>query len=558
MRNEEKLFRIKKDFIYVLKENQSIPLFINDDLNMSCYENYVRTTKKFTNVIKEITNAIDIEELIQSIKKSQNNQEVIKVMINNTHLLNEIWYLNRYKNYKNENTILFNWIESYLERKKLQNFDIGIISKKIFDRLYIIKNKYGFSNIQINFDFNKNSESFCLMLEKVCLKLCNYLGLKQDEYNKIGEGLILNLSSYDKNSLNRKLGEFRYFNLQTDKIILDSILTLNFYPKKTSKNSLFKTFLHEYVHFMDYKLGNKIIRKVRETSVANKKNLFSELEDANKNILPFIKNNVSIIINENLNNSHIIEDLKLIINKDADFLLETLNSLFTTKKHENFCNKNAVYFHNFLNHITKMTEKSDTLYSIKINTVVEGYRSNYEYFLEHIKTLKTNKNKAKKFLRKHIFLNNLINYLEKDTDFLIPFMSKLNIFKKYGYMKKRFAYHDMRFNLTFTNPKSFKRCIILFENKDYFSSPCETLAWSLTRGIVYKKKINKNFICWMFNTLKQDFISMRYRPLKIKEVNQSQFVKTYLENAGMIIPSMYLYFYFKLRLSLNLNKKRSG
>ena len=161
MRNEEKLFRIKKDFIYVLKENQSIPLFINDDLNMSCYENYVQTTKKFTNVIKEITNAIDIEELIQSIKKSQNNQEVIKVMINNTHLLNEIWYLNRYKNYKNENTILFNWIESYVERKKLKNFDIGIISKKIFDRLYIIKNKYGFSNIQINFDFNKNSESFC-------------------------------------------------------------------------------------------------------------------------------------------------------------------------------------------------------------------------------------------------------------------------------------------------------------------------------------------------------------------------------------------------------------
>ena len=88
MRNEEKLFRIKKDFIYVLKENQSIPLFINDDLNMSCYENYVQTTKKFTNVIKEITNAIDIEELIQSIKKSQNNKEVIKVMINNTHLLN--------------------------------------------------------------------------------------------------------------------------------------------------------------------------------------------------------------------------------------------------------------------------------------------------------------------------------------------------------------------------------------------------------------------------------------------------------------------------------------
>ena len=137
---------------------------------------------------------------------------------------------------------------------------------KSYDSLYAIWNgirqrcynpkrkdyhKYGGKGVTMSPEWKDDVTAFISWCEvngwKPGLVIDKDIKSKEDEYNKIGEGLILNLSSYDKNSLNRKLGEFRYVNLQTGNIVLDSILTLNFYPKKTSKHSLFKTFLPSFL-----------------------------------------------------------------------------------------------------------------------------------------------------------------------------------------------------------------------------------------------------------------------------------------------------------------------
>lgn len=480
--------------------NNRIKLKIIEFIHRHCYpcifnENGENHYVDYIKYIDDIN--VSIQEIlsVNTIDEMQHSLKVLNQKLLNSFLIfrSVPFNFDIFFDYAvNNNTInVQDYFFTHYYKKALYMFKIR---EKDFNDLKNVAKNYGFKGLLIT---NKTSKIVCKVsarIKKALEKLTNYLDTT--DYRSIGNELLLKL--HDDSNLYS--GSFNY----EDNIFAASgSITLCLSNKKKNL-CLFRTLLHEYIHYIDFKIGEKI-KKVLYTT-QNQSLLFSEFSSYDKSFFPYISLRYADIINHNLNNNK-LEKVNILYEKDSLYLKQFLNKEGVGES-EFFVKKYAKQFSTFLDFINKV-------YDTDIQDSVNTTRS-IDYFLDSIV-----KWKSKQF-KKHFILIKLSNVLNSDD--IKDILEKIGVFDKKSYVRLREKHYSD--NVFIREPTLFKRSIARSGMAKYLKRNSETLTWSLTGGLNLYKEYNRKAVKDLYRLMNKDIISLRYE--RHRQSNNKKEIKDHI------------------------------
>lgn len=453
------------------------------------YEDYIKYIDDMNSIIDTILSLNDSGDM-QNLLKKLNEQIMQSCLI----FRNTPFNFNIFFDYSVNNDVVK--VQDYFftryYKKSLYMFKI---KKTDFNKFKDLAKKYGFKGLSITNKIGKISSNVYARIKQTLEKLATYLDITY--YSAIGNNLLLKLQ--DNSSIYS--GSFNY----EDNSFADSG-SITLCVSKNQKNFvLFRTLLHEYIHYIDFKIGEKIKKVFYKTK--DKGVFFSELSSYNKSFFPHISLKYATILNHNLNNNTGIELITNLHKKDCHYLVEFLRKE-GVEDYEFFTKRYAKQFSDFLDFVNKVYD-SDICYGFNTSNSID-------YFLNSIDTWKS------KQLKKHTFIIKLSKVINSNN--IRDTLDKIGVFDKKSYVRLREKHYSNDFFIR--DPTLFKCSIGCSGMAKYLKRNSEMLAWSLTGGLNLYKEYNHTAIKDLYRLMNNDIISLRYG--KISQIDNKKQLKDHI------------------------------
>lgn len=437
------------------------------------YEDYIDYIDDMNSLIHAILSVNNSEDMQNSLRKLNEKIMHSSLICRNTPFNFDIFFNSSVDNdvIKVQDYLLTHYHKKSLSMCKMKRTD--------FDKFQDLAKNYGFKGVSITNKTGKIVSNVYVRIEKALGKLANYLDITH--YQSIGNNLFLKL--HDNSNLYS--GSFNY----EDNNFSDSGSITLCISKKQKNFALFRTLLHEYIHYIDFKIGEKIKKVLYKTK--NQSIFFSELSSYDKSFFPYLSLKYANILNHNLNNNTTIEFISNLHKKDYHYLVKFLRKE-GIENYEVFVKKYAKQFSDFLDFLNKVYD-SDICYGFSTSNSID-------YFLNSIHKWES------KQLKKHIFLIKLSKLIRSNS--IRDTLERIGIFDKNSYVRLREKHYIDDFFIR--KPTLFKCSIGCSGMAKYLKRNSEMLAWSLTGGLNLYKEYNRAAIRDLYRLMNDDIIRLRY------------------------------------------------
>lgn len=484
--------RDKKSLISLIRKNSRPLIFLINKENT--YSDYISNI----NIVNDFISSIDIDAETSVLEKkwkvfNDNLKEKDRFFNHNFIHLNDMFKKSELPNRK----------PFFLERYFFMSFKkycyLKPIKKSSFYKLCKLSEQYGFSSLMIEGDNVYREDKVIRRLKYVLHKLHIYL--KTDDRKKIGQGIGFVIS--DGPHVNN--GEFNPFENQYSKNGIIKIFNLCNYSKK----DLFRTILHEYIHYIDYKIGQKLRNKISKNIDTKQGFLFSDYTLYERQFMGKFHFYYKSVLNHNLNNE-MTEDIKLLHQRDNNYLINFCRN-YGIENPELFAKNHYHSFILFINYMEKVHNVDNEAIGSKKNNPID-------YFLENLTKLRT------KQKRKLTFIMAISR--EKEEKSLHDILKDLGMFNKKSYIRLREKHCHK--DLFIKNPTFFKRSISQSNISGYIKEDCEMLAWGLTGKYNFMNKSNKEIIKNLFDLSDKSFTDIRYQKISY-QINKKTRIEKFME-----------------------------